>query len=80
MRDMAGSAAAPAVRCRNCRRGSFMTMPPDNTKTIPVAVPVKGDAIPAYGPLRHSARLAIGSPPGEKQSLRGHRKSVARDP
>ena len=24
MRDAAGSAAAPAARCRNCRRGSFI--------------------------------------------------------
>src|SRR5215469_14620315 len=24
MRETAGSAAAPAARCRNCRRGSFM--------------------------------------------------------
>src|SRR5215475_8366425 len=24
MRDVAGSAAAPAARCRNCRRGSFI--------------------------------------------------------
>ena len=24
MRDTAGSAAAPAARCRNCRRGSFI--------------------------------------------------------
>src|SRR5262245_52450043 len=28
IRDTAGSAAAPAARCRNCRRGSFMTLPP----------------------------------------------------
>src|SRR5215475_10086299 len=28
MRDRAGSAAAPAARCRNRRRGSFMMAPP----------------------------------------------------
>src|SRR5712675_477246 len=27
MRDTAGSAAAPAARCRNCRRGSFTALP-----------------------------------------------------
>src|SRR5262245_28663185 len=27
-RDIAGSAAAPAARCRNCRRGSFISIPP----------------------------------------------------
>jgi hypothetical protein len=27
MRETAGSAAAPAVRCRNCRRGSFISIP-----------------------------------------------------
>src|SRR5262245_2025541 len=26
IRDTAGSAAAPAARCRNCRRGSFMSL------------------------------------------------------
>src|SRR5262245_51399344 len=26
--DTAGSAAAPAARCRNCRRGSFISIPP----------------------------------------------------
>src|SRR5262249_24618088 len=28
MRETAGSAAAPATRCRNCRRGSFIFEPP----------------------------------------------------
>src|SRR5262249_58406028 len=27
MRDTTGSAAAPAARCRNCRRGRFMALP-----------------------------------------------------
>src|SRR5262245_26797124 len=27
MRETAGSAAAPAARCRNCRRGSFIAQP-----------------------------------------------------
>ena len=27
MREAAGSAAAPAARCRNCRRGSFIAIP-----------------------------------------------------
>jgi hypothetical protein len=26
--DIAGSAAAPAAKCRNCRRGSFILNPP----------------------------------------------------
>src|SRR5262245_29659569 len=29
MRDTAGSAAAPAARCRNCLRGSFMSSLPE---------------------------------------------------
>src|SRR5262245_30059053 len=28
MRETAGSAAAPAARCKNCRRGSFISIPP----------------------------------------------------
>src|SRR5262245_65611967 len=28
IRDRAGSAAAPAARCRNVRRGSFISIPP----------------------------------------------------
>src|SRR5262245_44243212 len=28
IRDKAGSATAAAARCRNCRRGSFMSIPP----------------------------------------------------
>src|SRR5262245_60656763 len=30
MRDTAGSAAAPAARCRNCRRESFIFEPPSH--------------------------------------------------
>src|SRR5262245_42175334 len=33
MRD-AGSAAAPAARCRNCRRGSFITVPPFGASSL----------------------------------------------
>lgn len=33
-----------------------MTMPPDNTKTNSIAVPVKGDEVSAHGPKRHMAR------------------------
>jgi hypothetical protein len=33
-----------------------MTMPPDNTKTNPIAVPVKGDEVSAHGAKRHMAR------------------------
>jgi putative tryptophan/tyrosine transport system substrate-binding protein len=29
-----------------------MTMPPDDTKTNPIAVPVKGDEVSAHGPER----------------------------
>ncbi|MGA8499609.1 MAG: hypothetical protein WB764_29280 [Xanthobacteraceae bacterium] len=33
-----------------------MTMPPDNTKTNPIAAPVKGGEVSAHGPERHMAR------------------------
>src|SRR5262249_26158336 len=31
---MAGSAAAPAARCSNCRRGSFMCVPPSRAASL----------------------------------------------
>jgi len=37
-----------------------MAMPPDDIKTIPIAVHVKGDAIAAYGPKRTSSRRQLG--------------------
>src|SRR5258708_48926 len=45
MRDTAGSAAAPAARCRNRRRRRFMGRPLDDTKTTPISVPHKGSTI-----------------------------------
>src|SRR5262249_18525994 len=34
MRDTAGSAAAPAARCKNVRRGSFISNPPSATSSF----------------------------------------------
>src|SRR5262245_36309481 len=34
IRDTAGSAAAPAARCRNCRRGSFIFEPPSQFTSL----------------------------------------------
>src|SRR5215468_3474583 len=34
MRDAAGSAAAPAARCRNCRRGSFIFESPSRFTSL----------------------------------------------
>jgi hypothetical protein len=51
MRDAAGSAAAPAARCRNCRRGSSVLNLPlasDHSITSSArAISVGGTAIPS---------------------------------
>jgi hypothetical protein len=47
-----------------------MTIPPDDIKAIPIAVPVKGDAISAFGPPRYLIHPAIRSLSGEKRTSR----------
>jgi hypothetical protein len=38
-----------AARDRNWRRGSFMTVPPDSSKAIPIALPLKILLVSAIG-------------------------------
>jgi hypothetical protein len=56
-----------------------MTMPPDNIKTNPIAVPVKGDEVSAHGAERHMVRRNEMSASRVKRTSRGQRKSVAFD-
>src|SRR5215470_4531634 len=67
MRDRAGSAAAPAARCRSCRRGSFMGFPEIGAPWSVDLQPERLDhqlAIPAenYLNLRRYKRRGVVSP------------------
>jgi hypothetical protein len=71
LREAAGKAAAPAVNCRNRRRGSFMACPLRDTKAISIPAPQKGAAmagrVQVFGRRNIEAIPALGRPASEKR-------------
>src|SRR5258707_15443541 len=61
MRDTTGSAAAPAARCRNLRRGSFMACPLATPKLSQAPCLWKGATISVMGKA-DSTRTSISMP------------------
>src|SRR5262245_43057080 len=57
-RETAGSAAAPAARCRNCRRGSFTLNPPSPFTSFDHLVG-ESEQFVRYGEAEHPGRLVI---------------------
>jgi hypothetical protein len=58
-----------------------MTMPPDDTKAILIAVPLKDATISVYVALSVVRGMStIWSLSGGKRTQRGHRETVANDP
>src|SRR5262249_10651367 len=71
MRDTAGSAAAPAARCRNCRRGSFIAPSLKIEVTVRLPGNHSGLMLAARITLAHfsvSSAMGLPKPAGEPTS------------
>jgi hypothetical protein len=78
MRDTTGSEAAPAAKCRNCLRGSFMASPSREAKAISIRVPQEGAVISAFGTKRTWRLPSMMSAFGGKADIALVARAVAR--